>query len=158
MPDAPLAIRQKLEAATKAYIEAKITADATAEMTAVDVRLRQEVTQIKFPRLVLEAMRAPAFEDMNELYMVDFRAYLGTHAVERDSSQRHADRVGKITEWFADREGFKAFCNDPEQSGVAGLLVHDILLEDEEGEQTGEHWIDLLNYLIPCQLIDEPAP
>jgi hypothetical protein len=155
MPDAPLAIRQKLEAAARAYLEAKITADGTATMTALDVRLRQEVTQIKFPRIVVEAMRAPAFEDMNELYMVDFRAYLGTHTSERDSLQVHADRTGKIAEWFADRDAFVAFCNNPEISGVVGLVVHDILLQDEEGEQTGEHWIDLLNYLIPCQIINE---
>jgi hypothetical protein len=154
MPDAPLAIRQKLEAATKAYLVSR--APSGSYLESVDFRLRQKVTTQKFPRVVIEALRAPAFEDMNELYMVDLRIYLGSHINETgtpDAAEKHAARTGSITEFLADREAFKTFCNDPVASGVSGLLVHDILLEDEEGEQTGQHWIELLAYLVPCQLV-----
>lgn len=157
MPDAPLAIRQKLEAAVKAYLVSR--APSGAHLGNVDFRLRQEITALKFPRVVIEALRAPAFEDMNDLYMVDLRVYLGSQVTETgtpSADEKHAARTGSITEFLADREAFKAFCNDPEASGVSGLLVHDILLEDEEGEQTGNHWIELLAYLVPCQLVSTP--
>jgi hypothetical protein len=166
MPDAPLAIRQKVEAATKAYLVARIAAAGADSLTGVDLKLRQEITDIKFPRVLLEAPRAPAFEGMNELYMCDLMAALATEALESPVATvatRHATRIGLLAEWLADRASFLAYVNegrrpwiDPEPAPidppVPDLVIHDILLEDEQGEQTGDHWLDVLSYLVPAQL------
>lgn len=149
MADAPYSIRNKTEAFFKEYLVARIAADTGGKFAGVDVKLRQEVTQRNFPRIVIEAARAPVSEHLNELYMVELRIYLGTHASEADSSSTHAARSGLIAEWMADRAAQATF---GATTTVTNLTLHDCLLEDEEGEQTGEHWIEIFAYSVPAQL------
>lgn len=157
MPDAPSAIRQKLEMATKAYLAAKIAEDGRAELTALDVRVRQDVSQLRFQRVVIDAHASAPDDNMNALYRISLRVGIGTHAEERNSVEAHAIRVGAISKWLADQAGFAAFCTDPLQSGVEDLIVYDILLTDEAGDQAGEHWFDILDYEVPAQIYDTTA-
>jgi hypothetical protein len=151
MSNAPLAIRQKTEAFFQAYLKSRILAVPGTFMDGVGIILRQQITTRAFPRVVIEAARAPADENMNELYRVDLKIYLGTHSSEPDAVNRHAIRTGLISEWMADRAAIKAFNTDA-ANPVSSLSVLDCLLEDEEGEQTGEHWIEVLGYMVPAQI------
>ncbi len=167
---ASLALRQKLESAVRAYLVARAADAGTTALTGVGIMLRQEVTDLKLPRVICEATRAPAFEDMNELYMVDFMVALGTDALEASASDRHTLRTGLLTEWLADRAGFVAYINTGARPWVSpaptpaipvpGLIVHDILLQDEQGEQVNiaaaGYWLEALAYLIPAQLVSTP--
>lgn len=155
MPDAPLAIRQKTEAAVKAYLLARIAAAGPNALTGIDVTVRQEVTKRHFPRVVIEAQRSPAMEEDYDVYLVDLMVALGTLATEEDSATRHAARAGLLTEWLADRDAFKAFVNAVTPP-VPDLRVYDIIPQDEQAEQTGEHWIDALSYSVPAQLVSTP--
>jgi hypothetical protein len=163
-----LALRQKLEAAVRAYLLARVADAGTSALTGVSILLRQEVSDFRLPRVICEATRAPAFEDMNELYMVEFLVALGTDAQEATASDRHTLRTGLLTEWLADRPSFLAFVNEgarpwvapaPTPSGppIPGLLAHDILLQDEQGEQVNQgaagYWLEACAYLIPAQLV-----
>lgn len=152
MPDAPLAIRQKVEAAVQAYLVARIAAAGATALTGVDLRLRQEVVNRQFPRVVIEALRSPAMEEDYDVYMVDLMVALGTQATEKDSAARHAARAGLLAEWLADREAFKAFVHGATPA-VPDLRVYDIIPADEQAEQTGEHWLDALSYTVPAQLV-----
>jgi hypothetical protein len=151
MPDVPYSIRDKIEAAVKAYLVHRIAAAGANVLTGVDIRLTQEVTDLKFPRIVIECVRAPAFEDMNTLYMCDLMVAMGTLATETDSAVRHATRVGLLSEWLADRTAYLAYVNSVTPP-VPDLIAYDILLQEEQGEQTGQHWLDVLSYLAPAQL------
>lgn len=177
MSDAPLAIRQKLEVATLAYLRARIAAAGPNALTYLVSRnqllARAAVADVKFPRVIAEALSAPAYEDMNELYMVSFGIYLATQGNESEDTgpgtppEKHAARNGLLAEFLADREGFKAYVNTGAQPWlptpppapappVPDLHVYDILLESEDGEQTGNYWFEVLTYLVPCQLVDNP--
>lgn len=150
MPDAPLAIRQKTEAFFQEYLAARIAADTSTLFTSVDVKLRQEITKKSFPRIVIEASRAPVSEHLNELYLVELKIYHGTSTLETDSVNRHTVRSGLIAEWMADRAAQTTFAAT---TTVDGLILHDCLLEEEDGEQTGEHWIEIFSYQVPAQLL-----
>lgn len=155
MPDAPFALRSKVETALVSYLAARVAAAGTTAMSGVSIRQRQEITPANktLPLVVVEVVSAPAFEDMNELYMCDVMVALGGLATEADGATRHAQRTGLLTEWLADRAAFLAHVGGS-PAPVPGLVCHDILLQEEQGEQTGEHWLEALGYLVPAQLAD----
>lgn len=151
MSNAPLAIRQKTEAFFRAYLKSRVIASTPSAMDGVDLSLRQEIKTRVFPRVVIEAARSTPDENMNELYRVTMLVHIGTHSAESDSANRHALRAGLVAEWLADRTAIKSYLISG-ANPVQSLSVLDCLLEDEEGEQTGEHWIEILGYLVPAQL------
>lgn len=165
MPDATLAIRQKTEAMIKAYLQSKIAAAAPSAMDGVDLRLRQEVTTRAFPRCVIECPRASEDDDTKTtgVYQVELMILTGTQADETNAAAQHAKRVGLISEWINSSEAAKAalmaFCNPPspgpDNRAVKGFYLYDIQPGQEDGDQTGQHWIDRLVITLIAQLQDE---
>jgi hypothetical protein len=173
-PADSLAIRVKVDDAVKAYLAARVAAYGTSALTGVPIRTRLDVNDGKkvMPIVVVETGDAPAFEDLNTLYMcqtVVGHAGLATDPTPAEAAAKHAERTGLLTEWLADRESFKAYINqgrqpwitpapDPITLPVPQLHVSDILLNAEDGEQapdpSGGHWLEALTYLIPAQIAD----
>lgn len=173
VPDS-LAIRAKVDAAVKAYLLARVAAYGQSALTGVAIRTRLDVADGKkyMPIVVIETASAPAFEELNTLYMCSTTvglAALANYPTVAEAADLHAQRTGLLTEWLADRASFKAYINEglqpwitpapaPINLPVPQLHVSDILLNSEDGEQAadpaGGHWIEALSYLIPAQLTD----
>lgn len=156
-----LAIRAKLDAATKAYLVARVAAAGACALTGVAIRTRLDVADGKkyMPIVIVETPDAPALEDLNTLYMCATTvglAGLANYPDEASAASLHAERTGLLTEWLSDRAAFTAYVNTT--APVPQLHVYDIRLNSEDGEQvsdpSGGHWIEALSYLIPAQLTD----
>jgi hypothetical protein len=161
MPDATYAIRQKTEAAIRAYLAARVeAAEAATVLDDVEILLRQEITELRFPRVIVEALRSPEDETAAGLYMVELQVLCGTQATEGTTpATLHAQRTGLLAEWLADKASLLPALNPPTTGDdvrtVKGLYLYDIYLSVEEGEQTGEHWIDRLSYTVVAALRNE---
>jgi hypothetical protein len=163
MPNAPYAIRQKTEAALLAYIQSRLTTgDALA---GTDLRVREDVAKRLFPVVIIECSRATEAEEAKGtgLYQLELTILIGTHSDEVSAATKHAARVGLISEWINASEGTKAlllvFLNaptvGPDTRTVKGFLLYDILPGQEDGEQTGSHWMHRLVVTLIAQLQDE---
>jgi hypothetical protein len=166
-----LAIRQKIEAAVRAYLLARVASAGTTALTGVGIVLRQEVIDLRLPRVLVEVLRAPVFEDMDELYMAELMVAVATDAAATDAAAQHTLRVGLLSEWMADRASFLAYvatgarpwitpAPTPGGAPVEGLVVHSIFPQDEQGEQVQQaatgFWLDAVAYVVPAQLESTP--
>ncbi len=154
-----LAIRSSLEAALLAYLTARVAAQGTCALTGVSLKPRQDTGTRAFPRVVLDALRAPQSDEYDGLYLIEFHTYCGTAATEAGATPAlmatapalQAARIGLLAEWLADKRRLLDFVN-PGTHGVTGLVIHDIYLSEESGDQTADHWLDELTHTIVCQL------
>lgn len=147
MSEATNALRGQIEIAVRDYLRTQ--AAGIAEMEGVDFLTRQEVTDRRFPRVVVEAVRAPAQDDCNTLFMVELMVYLGSSANEPDVKARHQARLGFLEERMGADEGAGFIAS---VSGHPSILVHKVFASDSAGEQNGEHFVEVLGYLMPSQV------
>ena len=160
MSNATNAVRQKVEAALKAYLTAVI-AEGTP-LKPVELKTRQEITDVKFPRLVLDALRSPEDPAVEGLYRVELDMHLGTKATETDGATTadvlHAQRVGQLTDLlgYGARATILAALNAPETGPdnrtVKGIEFYDLFVEEEAGDILERVWVERITYVVVCAL------
>lgn len=160
MSNAINAVRQKVEAALKAYLLSVIV-DGTP-LKGVDIKCREEITDVVFPRLVLDALRGQEEEAVEGLYRVELDIHLGTKATEIKGidigNALHAQRTGQLTDLlgYGNRAMILAALNAPSTGPdprlVTGIEFYDLFIEEETGDIIDRVWISRCNYIAICAL------
>lgn len=175
-PIAPLAVRQKVENAILLYLTAQIAACTPTALdtpTVVSLGIRQAVSSLGFPRIVIEGIRAALVENLDGLFDVTLTIFVATKigelgatdALYQQAANLHTARAGLIDSWLSphpktDVSPVMEFLGrgQPANAGalpLAGLIIHALFLSDQQSEQVGEHWTDTLTYSTICQLQPE---
>jgi len=163
MPNAPYALRQKVEASLQSYLQSRISAVSPSALDGTNILLRQQVTNRTFPMVILECARGAEDEAAQGtgLSQIELTILIGSLATEANAAINHASRVGMIAEWIGpcSKAAILAFCNDPspspDQRVVKGILIYDVLPPHEDGDQTAQHWMDRLVVTIIAQMQNE---
>lgn len=146
--DTNLAVKQNLETAIADFLRSSITAGSALEGTHISTRCQN--AKLSFPRVVVDVVRAPAQEDVNDLYMAEVNIYVATAVDEPSSRDKIRARVGYIEETVGANEG--AALITATSSGSYSIVIHKVYLTDNYGEQVGEHWVDVIVLLVPVQM------
>lgn len=173
---APLAVRQKVENAVLLYLQAQIAACTPTALdtpTIVSLGIRQAVSSLGFPRVVIEGVRAALLADVDGLFDVTLTVFVATKigelgatdALYQQAANLHTARSGLIDSWLTPHihSGISPLMvflglGQPAQGGalpLPGIIIHAMYLSDQQSEQVGEHWTDTLTYSTVCQLQPE---
>lgn len=149
-------IKRKLEKAFVAYLESLSDLDGLTKVAGSNATIEE------FPILVVHCRQAPPASDLppgTREYNAELIVQLVTQSDDDATTPTSDDRLAVIDDAMRDVAEIRALINNfgviPDTRAVQEIHIKDVLERDQDGAVEGRHFIDTLEYEIPCGDFDD---